>query len=143
VDQVFVDGRMMTLARHPNRGENPYEPKTVEGMVKGAQVSVSNIAGTAVDALKGASIWAINGYGCAWGSARIIAQTNDLLTVDSTPPLLGNGKASAYLEGAMAALDTQGRMVPTQRRIYLMSPDGSSPATLKIEATRRRWAFDL
>jgi hypothetical protein len=140
VDQVFVNGRMATPARHPNRGQNHYERSTFDVTVSGTQVSASNIAGSA---WAEGCMWAISGPHYAWGSARIVAHTSDGIVLDSALPLSSKGKASAYVEGAMVALDAEGEWCQRNGRIYFMPPASSTPNAMTIEATRRGWAFDL
>ena len=143
VDQLFVGGRMMTQARLPTLGDDPYKPPTIELEMDRVRVAAPGLA-QAAGTWKGGTLWAISSkHCCVAGTARITASEKGSLTLESAIPFCGGGKARGYVEGVLAALDAAGEWCQQDGAVYLWAPGGADPNTLGVEATRRRWAFDL
>lgn len=143
VDQLFVNGSMMTMAGTPTQRGDPYERETLNATIEGLKVTVHGLSSKESNEWVGGRIWVLGGAGCVAATARIVAQTNNVLRLADSPPLHGKGKAKAYLEGVPAAMDADWEWYTKHGHIYLRLPAGVSPASLEAEASRRRWAFDL
>ena len=142
MDQVFVDGRMMTLARFPNAGDDPFTPDTIEVTGEGSTVTASNIT-QAADSWKGATLWAMPGHQVVAGSAKVLASTNAVLFLGSRAPASRKGETRGYLEGVWRALDAENEWCQREGALYLWAPRGADPNTLDVSVSSRRWAFDL
>ena len=142
VDQVFVDGRAMTLARTPNAGDDPWKPETMDLEADGTAVKAAALT-QAADAWKGATLWAIGPRAWVAGTATVAASAPGSLTLESKVPFWGKDKGVGYIEGPLAALDAAGEWAVHDGWLYLWAPGGADPSRHTVEATNRRWAFDL
>lgn len=143
VDQLFVNGSMMTMASTPTQRGDPYELETFDVTIEGLRVTVRGLSSKTRNEWAGGRIWVLGGAGCVAATARIAAQTNNVLLLADSPPLHRKGKAKAYLEGVPVAMDADWEWYMKHGYVYLKLPPGVTPAALEAEATRRRWAFDL
>ena len=143
VDQLFVNGSMMTMAATPTQRGNPYEPETFDVTIDGQKVTVEGLSSETLNEWAGGSIWVLGGAGCVAATARIASQRRNVLTLEDSPPLHRKGKAKAYIEGAPAGMDADWEWYARHGHVYLRLPAGVTPAAVHAEVSRRSWAFDL
>ena len=143
IDQLFVNGSMLTMARAPNAGVAPFEPRTFKAAIDGVKVVVDGLESKVVNEWRGGRIWALGGAGCVAGTARIAGQTNNVLLLAGSPPLHRKGRAKVYLEGMAAGLDRDWEWYVEDGYVYLRLPQDVKPVTIEAEASRRLWGFDL
>ena len=142
VDQLLVAGRMMTLARFPDAGRDPYKPNTIAMTADGTTVTADD-ARRGDDYWKGGTIWAMSRHNWVAGTAGITASRGAALTLDAKVPFWSKGPGRGYIEGVLAALDRPGEWCQLGEDVFLWPPGGADPQTLAVAGTRRRWAFDL
>ena len=142
VEQLFVSGRRMVRARTPNAGENPYKPSMMSGNTSQQTCSV-NDQSWPKDYWKGGQVWGVGERGWVFGSSEIVSSDGDQLILADRIPFWSNGPGRLVLFGVLSALDTEREWHQQGGRVYLWAPKGSDPDGLAVEATRRRWAFDV
>lgn len=164
-DQVFLAGRMMTLARWPNTGPDVSRPakatsskfvsktrdeatKWTTGVFEDDELdpAVAKIAG-------GASVYfQPNDEGWGWTlSGEVVDVRGKRVTFRSRSDDGKDGapgyadKARYYLYGTRALLDAPGEWFhdADTGTLYLKAPDGKRPANGAVEAKRRDFGFDL
>ncbi len=150
VNQLFVDGTMMNIARWPNAVTNDllYAPRSTP-----TSVSLANITDTKLPSglnLVGAYVQFFDSeYGnqgftaetreiTSWNaSTKTFSWANNVTEADSTGVLY-------YVYGTLSLLD-----IPTEwyessgGTLYLWAPDSASPATHLVETKNRTSAFTL
>jgi Right handed beta helix region len=165
VDQVFVDGQMMTWARWPNdKGPDLLHPTLA---TTGSGTGIDRTAGTetVVDAAlsnfpagywDNAVIW-ISAIGYSprkawWAQTGRISSsvpgsvTFPTLPLDSSNPHIsrvpgpGNGY---YLAGKFAALDSPKEWFHDGSNLFIWMPASDNPSHHDVEVRRRDFAFDL
>ena len=142
--QVFCDGQILIPARFPNAGDDLYKPSTVALVADKA-----NIRGEALDQFpkdywKGGVLWGIDDrLGWVAQSRKIVSSEPGSVTVDSPKAWYSAGTGRAYLSGVLAALDAPGEWHWQDGTLYVWTPTSNDPGSHRIEATRRRFAFDL
>jgi hypothetical protein len=150
VNQLFVDGYMMNIARWPNAAVDQllYAPRSTPTLV--TLTSVTDTALPSGLSLVGASVHFFDSeYGnqgfsaetrqiTSWNSAtKTFSWSGNVMEADSTGCLY-------YVYGALSLLD-----IPTEwyesssGTLYLWAPDSASPATHIVETKNRTSAFTL
>lgn len=154
-EQLFVDGKMMTIARWPNANSNPdkvfdmQRAKTTNG--NKSSISDPNLPD---------GDWS-GGKICIWPGAAWISFVREIkhytpgksLTVtknfvvddphaEDKPycPRTGN---DYFIFGKLAGLDVPSEWVIENGNLYLYAPDGNSPAQHKIEYRTRDYGINL
>lgn len=142
VDQVFIDRRMMVPARSPNLGEDWYKPKmlSIESVEGECRVRGESWA---KDHWKGGILWGMNERAWVAVTRPIVGSDGNTLELEGRGPLRDGEKGLAVLTGALGALDAEREWHQQDGRLYLWAPGGGEPGASSVEATRRRWAFDL
>jgi Right handed beta helix region len=165
VQQVFVDGQMMTEARWPNTGSDLFHPTLAHagpGTGRDATTGIETVSDPALKFPAGywddAVIWisAISQWSAVawWAQTQRVAASGDgfvrfaSLPIDPVDPhhtrIPGPGNGY-YLTGKLAALDA-----PTEwfhdgatSTLYLWTPQGDAPSRHVVDVKRRDFAFDL
>lgn len=142
-DQLFVDGRLMTPAQYPNAGPDPFKPVWIN-----LDQTNSVLRGASLDQpanfWAGGTIWGMSHKrGWVTGSGSIASSVPGELTVTGKIPWWGNEPGRAVLSGVLGALDAEREWVQQNDHLHLWPPAGIDPSSARVEATRRRWAFDL
>jgi len=165
-DQVFVDGKMMILARWPNTSLDVSNPAkaTMSKFVSKTRDASTNLT-TAVfedDELApqtdgyyvGAEIFVQPNYrGWSWAfTGRVIDQKGKRLTIQSRndsgkdgKPHVYDDRSRYYLFGLRKLLDSDGEWYHDRGAgvLYLRPPGGRDPNRCLVEAKRRDFGFDL
>jgi len=81
--------------------------------------------------------------GWVFGSAPIEGSNGNALHLSEKIPFWSKGSGKLLLTGVLAALDAQREWHQQDGQLYVWAPDDADPNELVVEATRRRWAFDL
>lgn len=139
VEQVFVDRRRMVPAQYPNAGDDPYELRLLDAELDGDVCVVPGLADRDIS-WAGGVLWAMNQRAWVARSARIAGSQGTRIRVEGKPPFRDKGKVRLY--GVLASLDSEREWHQSDDTLYLWPPAGN-PAGRRIEATKRRWAFDL
>lgn len=149
-NQVFVDGILMTDARHPNQDG----PDLLHPTLAPLTVNYNTVVGAAFGN-RPANFWA-GGYfiggidlNFAWQTAPILASSGDNMTLarsqdDHYPWFDGSGKG--FVTGVFAALDAPKEWFVqsgSPATLYLRTSDDSSPSGHLVELKRRQWCADL
>jgi len=165
VQQVFVDGQMMTEARWPNTGSDLFHPTLAHagpGTGRNATTGIETVSDPALKFPAGywddAVIWisAISQWSAVawWAQTQRVAGSGEgfvrfaSLPIDPVDPhhtrIPGPGNGY-YLTGKLAALDA-----PTEwfhdgatSTLYLWTPQGDAPSRHIVDVKRRDFAFDL
>lgn len=160
-DQVFVDGLMMNLARHPNnpRFELVTAPKltvdsaVVSAIVSGNQTAVVSDA-SLTDSYTGAIFHQLGSgadnltYGMG-DTHAVTASSAGSLTISITNPTtstkyLPAAKSLYFLDGLGKLLDSGGEWFrQSTGELLLWTPAGDPPASHVVEAKRRDYGFNL
>lgn len=157
-NQVFLDGKMMVEARHPNvdvTNASLY-PRAALATVTGNLSATTALTATATGLVASANYYQGARFSVLPGSlwlaipATVTASSGSQLSLnffntESSSyyhPIAGN---PFYLEGAKNLLDSPGEwfLDSATGSLYLMTPDQDSPASHAVEAKRRDIAFDL
>ena len=143
--QVFVDGRVMVHARHPNAGTNAWIMNTLVLKPVTNQVLTGELPLREKDYWKGATVWGLS-RNLGWVAARfaVTGSVDNLLFHPSKRvPWFGGGAGRAYLSGKLGELDAEREWCHEEDRLYLYPPGGADPNGLAVETPRRQWGFDL
>lgn len=140
VDQVFVHRRLMIPARHPDAGEDLFKPDLLPAEVESGTCTIDGLEAPA-DFWKGGYVWGMHKRGWVAQSARIAGSGAGHVTIDGRGPFRGEGKVLLF--GVLGALDAPREWHQQDGRLYLWGPDGNDLSSQNVEATRRRWVFDL
>ncbi len=165
-DQVFVDGRMMALARWPNPSPDVSRPakSTITKFIRKTRDKATNwttavfedaaLAPAEDNYYVGAEV-VIQPNKDAWSwtlSGTVIAQQGRQLTIRSRNDSGQDGSQAAYAVGSRYYLHNLGKLLDADGEWYhdrragqlaLRCPDGSDPTQHSIEAKRRDYAFNL
>jgi hypothetical protein len=145
VEQVFVNGRMMTCARYPNADTNAWTIHTLVLRPVTNQVLTGDLPERPINYWKGATVWGLS-RNLGWVAARfaVTGSVHNLLFYEGKRvPWYGGGAGRAYLSGLLGELDAEREWCQAEGRLYLIPPAGADPDTLAAEVPRRRWGFDL
>ncbi len=168
-NQVFVDGRMMSVARWPNapvasltRLKSAHKAQADSAANVGQYSATyldSDLASIPAGRFNGGYINFGPGFNIIWTTCDVTTQTSAQVsfTCNADPRAWNNrsdmtaaGEMIApsagnfyYLWGKLEALDTPGEWHWQNNTLYLWAPDGASPAAHTVEARARRYAFDL
>jgi len=142
VDSVFVNGRLMTRARTPNAGDDPYKPNLLTAALD-QETCVVEGATWPADYWKGGAIWGVGKTGWVFGSAAVAGSEGNRIRLAGKIPFWRAGPGKIALIGALAALDAEREWHDQEGALYLWAPGGQDPNRLEVEVARRRWAFDL
>ena len=142
VDQVLVGGRLMVLARFPNAGADPYKPEMVAMSPEGLVVTAPALK-RPKDYWKGGTVWAMSRHRWVACTVKVAASDGNALTLAAKPAFWPQGPGVGLVEGVLAELDAEREWCQADGKLYLWAPGGADPSGLAVEATRRRWAFDL
>jgi hypothetical protein len=165
-DQVFVDGRMVHLARWPNTSPDVSRPakstitrfisktRDTEKNWTTAVFEDENLSPQTDGYYVGAEV-VIQPNKEAWSwtlSGTVIAQQGKTLTIRSRSDSGKDGKQTTYADGSRYYLHNRRTMLDAAGEwfhdraagvLYLRTPQNDDPARHTIEAKRRDWAFDL
>lgn len=141
-NQVFVNGKMMHLARWPNTGDDLLSPNLAEASASENTVTFSEkrpenywIGGT-VYGLFGVK-WA------AQGATITASSATGMLTIGNKTRAWFTGNGNAYITGIFAELDTEKEWFLQDGTLYLWAPGSQNPAGATVEAKARKWCVDL
>ncbi len=167
-DQIFVDKKMVTLARWPNcTSQDPsyptqstitnFESKTtaIPHVVKFRDSKLP--APVPADKYDGAEIYVQpNNMGWSWTLSGVVTSAFNpslnqiVMTTNSDHGADGNSAIYAfgsryYMFNKMSLLDAAGEWYhdKTAQLLYLWCPDNSNPSTHVVEGKAREYAFDL
>ncbi len=162
--QIFLNGKMLTLARWPNTSDDVSRPKksritefVSQTRDEKAQLTTgimvdSALAEAGVNALEAEIFFQPNTGAWSWAfSGNVTAQDAGKLTF-TTPN--GSGKDGGtgypvgsryYLFNSLALLDAPGEWFYDEaaKRLLVIPPAGISMKDALVETRRRDWAFDL
>jgi hypothetical protein len=165
-DQVFIDGKMANLAQWPNPSGNISKPakSTFTRCVSKSRDADRNmttgiiedqaLGNLDLDVYKGAEIY-VQPNKNAWSwtlSGVVVGCTGKQITFESRNDSGKDGQQNLYPAGARyylynhrALLDADGEWYHDKSAglLYLRTPGAKDPATLKVEAKKREFAFDL
>jgi hypothetical protein len=153
-DQVFVDGIMIHQAQFPTYGNGDVlHPATVSVFVNATNPAlITSSAWNGKPDNYWAGNWFLGGVlpSWAWQSARVIASTNDTLTVDPATETGGwwfTGAGKGLLWGNSNLLDSDNEwFIQTNAAgnfLYLRITDGGDPTTHLVEVKHRNWCVNL
>lgn len=153
-NQVFVDGAMMHEARYPDYGNGDVmHPATVSVVVNSTNTAlITSTAWSGKPDNYWVGAWFLGGvgYNWSWQSARVIASTNNTVTVDAateTPGWWFTGSGNGFLWGASNLLDADDEWYlqtnSGNNTLYLRIAGGGNPSTHSVEMKRRNWCVDL
>lgn len=137
-EQLFLDGRPLRLARHPNSGYIP-----IDSVESGTRLRIPTLAG---GAWSGA---AIHVRSARWSlDARAIASfdaATGWTVLDRAANYDPHKGWGVFVNAALPALDTAGEWHydSAQGRIYAWLPGGEEPAGHRLEASIRRVGIDV
>ena len=149
VNQLFVDGYMMNIARWPNAAvdELLYAPRSIPTSVSLTSVTDTNLPSGL--SLVGAYVHFFasessnEGYAAntrpitSWNSGtKMFSWTTNVHEADSTGCLY-------YVYGALSLLDIPTEWYQTNTTLYLWTPDSASPTNHVVETKDRTNAFTL
>jgi parallel beta-helix repeat protein len=145
IQQVYVDGRRMPLARTPNAGWLRTDTGTADNQIVDA--ALASLPGAASGYWTGAQVrwrkWSWI-YETRTVSADTGAGTLTLAGATTLGGLAGIG-SGYYLDNTLKALDSPGEWFydSAANRLYLYPPSGAAAATMVVEAAYRPKAADL
>jgi hypothetical protein len=155
-NQVFVDGRMMIEARWPNTTLDVTHPRLASadsiGVTMNGDKSRSDLRDSALThpdgAWDGATIHIAPGHAWVAQTSTISDHTRGRLVYTYQQMNERHEKPEAgdqyYLTGKFHALDSAGEWFrQSDGSLFLWTPAGDSPASHRVEAKRRDFAFDL
>ena len=150
--QLFVDGQMMNEARWPNATVDDlvHMPMSRSGFT-GASATVMVGPNLPAGDWTGAYVFVVPGQ--QWVSWTRQIATYDVasktmtwtLPINKPDSLIPRGNDLFFIFGSLSLLDAASEwyLDPTQGKVYLWTPSGSSPTASVVEVKRRDWAFDL
>jgi hypothetical protein len=143
VEQVFVERRWMVPARHPNAGPDPYKPPLLD--LEGAgDVATGAGLDQPKDHWKGATVWALDKrLGWVAQTYAVTGSEPGKLFFSGRKGWWRDGGARGCLTNLLSTLDAENEWHAEAGKLYLWPPGGVDPDKLTIEATRRRFTFDL
>lgn len=145
IRQLFADGEIMTLARHPNSGDELFEPNTLDMQATPAKITAKTGLDQPAGTWKGATLWGMDKTrGWVAHTYTVADSKPGVLLFD--PPRKGwwkKGPGRGFLFNAPAALDAPGEWYADGNAVYFIPPDGRDPRKMTVTAARRRWAIDL
>ncbi|SEG95170.1 Right handed beta helix region [Actinacidiphila yanglinensis] len=145
-NELFYDGTAANQAQWPDPGVDPLTP-TIE--YAGTGTTATSIADPALT--EPAGYWTgASAYTSHWYDVQTTAVTSSApgsVTLASSPNLgleAGN-QVRYYLFGTLETFSHAGQWFydRTAQKLYLWSPDGSSPASHAVEVKQRTYAFDF
>ena len=165
IEQVFVNGRIMTPARFPDSPANHWQPGTMKFLTKLEPVE----ALTGRDYYKlecdqitqpdgywtGAVVWGLSArLGWVASTAAVAGSEKGALRIGRDPkaavrpgrtmaPWYGSDSGRGFLTNSLHALDAEREWHWQDGTLYLYPPGGARAAELTVEVTRRKYAFDL
>ena len=152
-NQVFVDGKMMTEARWPNRGSDPSRPtfahtSKVSGSGSSWNFYDSSLPGDLKGAYVNPGLGGMLGHAWITQTGQVTSSGGGRITVK---PLSGKfyynpvAKTQYFVWGKRSLLDSRGEWFydSGEKQLYLWMPDGGKPEGHRIEVKRRLTAFDL
>ena len=153
-NQVFVDGAMMHEAQYPDYGNgdvlHPATFSVVVNSTNAALITSAALGGKPDNYWAGAWFSGGVGYDWAWQSARVIASTNNTVTVDTateTPNWWFTGNGNGLLWGLFSLLNADNEWYLQTNSggntLYLRITGGGNPSTHVVEMKRRNWCVDL
>ncbi len=155
IKQLFVNDRMMNVARWPNAEVNNVFEDVHHAYAEDADYSFVSTQGLPSGDISGAKLYIWPGL--AWngfereiihtpGEDRLVftesfpVQSNGLNEGDPWKPLVGN---KFFIYGKRSLLDIESEWVQNENLLYLWPEGGTSPINKKIEIKARDWAFDV
>ena len=165
-DMVFVDGKVVIQARHPNTHTAQSKPPPIElpplwmtyGNFKVSLNSpditnLTDLNQEPKDYWKGALYAGWHDWGWCMQSAEVESSRKGVITVknktgnwwfpDSTPKTKFGQYNQGYLTHHLNALDKAGEWHHQDKTLYLWSPHDKDPSGSLVEAKMRHLAFDL
>lgn len=153
-NQVFVDGVMQHEAQYPAYGSgdllHPATFSVVVDSTNPALITSPALGGKPDNYWAGAWFLGGVGYSWAWQNARVIASTNNTITVDATtetPDWWFTGSGNGILWGASNLLNADNEWYLQTNSggntLYLRITGGGNPALHTVEMKRRIWCVDL
>ncbi len=140
IQQVFVNRSLMTPARYPDADTDPYERKVVNVKIESGVCTLED-AGFVEGFWKDGYIRGMAPREWVAVTAPIASSAGSTISVGGNPPFKGDG--TAYFYGSLGALDAPKEWHHEDGKLYLRPPAGVKIKDSLVEATKRRWAFDL
>ena len=144
IDQVFVDRKIMVQARFPNADRNHWKVNSIV-FQPGDHALLNEKLDQEKDYWKGAVVWGLSErLGWVASIATITgSEKGKLMLSGKRMPWYGGGSGRGYLRGLIGLLDAEREWHQEGDTLYFIPPDGADPNKLLIEATQRRYSFDL
>ena len=139
VEQVFLDGVRMQLARYPNSGFAAITTKNTA-----TQFISTEIASQGTDYYAGASCF-VRDSAYTLSSSVVTASSGQTLTIDSAP-LFGTGVGKGFfLTNKLEFLTSPGQWYydTSTNTLYLWTPNGDSPAGYTVRGSVRNYGIDI
>ncbi|MBN1674458.1 MAG: fibronectin type III domain-containing protein, partial [Kiritimatiellae bacterium] len=146
--EVFVNRNRMNKARFPNTDPADLLTQTfARATTTSTGVTFTAPALPAGIAWAGAQVWVMSGDYWVAQHGIVTAGSGNTLTLGTKSRWWFTTKSGsydrAYVSGLLALLDTAGEWHYGGGALYLWASAGVNPASLAVEAGRRRYAFDL
>jgi len=142
-NQVFIDGRMIPLARFPNEtSEDLFMPTLIDMKADQGQIT-SPLLTQPENFWKGGFVVGRIGHGWTFQCATIEDSKQGKLSISgkSGPWFAGDGVG--YLAGVLGALDAPGEWHIENGTLYLWPPDGTDIAKAQVEVKQRAHCVDF
>ncbi len=148
VNQIFLNGQRLTLARTPNTGWLRAQAGSNNNTIKDTNInglSGGSVSGGVNNRWQGAQVrW--RKWTWIYETRPIVSSNGDTLNLGGTTTLDLTGEGSGYfIDNSLAALDAPGEWFfnTTTNVLYVYPPAGTNTGTMQVEAAWRSTGFDL